>query len=37
MGYRPDLPDERHVTACPFTTSCYFGASLTIVGTLRYE
>jgi iron complex outermembrane receptor protein len=29
--------DERHVTACPFNNSCYFGASRTIVGTLTYK
>ena len=32
-----NLFDERHVTACPFNNSCYFGASRTIVGTLTYE
>jgi iron complex outermembrane receptor protein len=32
-----NLFDERHVTACPFNNSCYFGAARTIVGTLRYE
>jgi iron complex outermembrane receptor protein len=29
--------DEKHVTACPFNNSCYFGAARTVVGTLRYE
>ena len=29
--------DKRHVTACPFNNSCYFGASRTVLGTLRYE
>jgi iron complex outermembrane recepter protein len=32
-----NLFDERHVTACPFSNSCYFGASRTVVGTVRYE
>lgn len=32
-----NLFDERHVTACPFNNSCYFGAARTIVGTLTYE
>lgn len=32
-----NLFDEKHVTACPFSNSCYFGASRTVVGTLRYE
>lgn len=32
-----NLFDERHVSACPFNNSCYFGASRTVIGTLRYE
>jgi iron complex outermembrane receptor protein len=32
-----NLFDEKHVTACPFSNSCYFGASRTVIGTLRYE
>lgn len=32
-----NLLDKRHVTACPFNNSCYFGASRTLVGTMRYE
>jgi iron complex outermembrane receptor protein len=32
-----NLFDERHVTACPFSNSCYFGAARTVIGTLRYE
>jgi iron complex outermembrane receptor protein len=32
-----NLLDKRHVTACPFNNSCYFGASRTLVGTVRYE
>jgi iron complex outermembrane receptor protein len=32
-----NLLDEKHVTACPFNNSCYFGAARTIVGTLTYE
>jgi iron complex outermembrane receptor protein len=32
-----NLFDKRHVTACSFNNSCYFGASRTVLGTLRYE
>lgn len=32
-----NLLDERHVTACPFNNSCYFGAARTVVGTLTYQ
>jgi iron complex outermembrane receptor protein len=32
-----NLFDTRHVTACPFNNSCYFGASRTVIGTLRYR
>lgn len=32
-----NLLDKRHVTACPFNNSCYFGAARTITGTMRYE
>jgi iron complex outermembrane receptor protein len=32
-----NLLDKRHVTACPFNNSCYFGASRTVTGTVRYE
>jgi iron complex outermembrane receptor protein len=32
-----NLFDKRHVTACPFNNSCYFGASRTVIGTLRYR
>jgi outer membrane receptor for monomeric catechols len=32
-----NLLDKRHVSACPFSNSCYFGASRTVIGTLRYE
>jgi iron complex outermembrane receptor protein len=31
-----NLFDERHVTACPFHNSCYFGASRTVIGSIRY-
>lgn len=31
-----NLFDKRHVSACPFNNSCYFGAARTVVGTLRY-
>ena len=30
-----NLFDKRHVTACPFTNSCYFGAGRTVMATLR--
>lgn len=32
-----NLFDKRHVTACPFNNSCYFGAARTVVGSLRYQ
>ncbi|WP_157215653.1 TonB-dependent siderophore receptor [Flavisphingomonas formosensis] len=32
-----NLFDKRHVTACPFTNSCYFGAGRTVIGSLRYS
>jgi iron complex outermembrane recepter protein len=32
-----NLLDKRHVSACPFNNSCYFGASRTVTGTVRYE
>ncbi|MES2498517.1 MAG: TonB-dependent siderophore receptor [Pseudomonadota bacterium] len=32
-----NLFDKRHVTACPFSNSCYFGAARTVVGSLRYS
>ena len=32
-----NLLDKRHVSACPFSNSCYFGASRTVVGSLRYK
>ena len=32
-----NLFDKRHVSACPFSNSCYFGASRTVVGSLRYK
>jgi iron complex outermembrane receptor protein len=31
-----NLFDERHVTACPFHNSCYFGAARTVIGSIRY-
>jgi len=31
-----NLLDKRHVTACPFLNSCYFGASRTVTATVRY-
>jgi iron complex outermembrane receptor protein len=32
-----NLLDKRHVSACPFTNSCYFGAARTVVGSVRYN
>ncbi len=32
-----NLFDTRHVTACPFNNSCYFGAGRTVVGSLRFN
>ena len=32
-----NLFDKKHVTSCFFTNSCYFGASRTVVGSLRYK
>lgn len=31
-----NLFDKRHVSACPFNNSCYFGAARTITASLRY-
>lgn len=32
-----NLFDTRHVTACPFNNSCYFGAGRTVIGSLRFD
>ena len=32
-----NLFDKRHVTACPFNNSCYFGAGRTVIGSLRFN
>lgn len=32
-----NLFDKTHVTACPFHNSCYYGASRTVIGSLRYN
>jgi len=32
-----NLFDTRHVSACPFSNSCYFGAGRTITGSLRFN
>ncbi|WP_083671968.1 TonB-dependent siderophore receptor [Sphingomonas montana] len=32
-----NLFDKRHIASCFFNNSCYFGASRTVVGTLRYK
>lgn len=31
-----NLLDKRHVSACPFSNSCYFGAARTVMGSVRY-
>jgi iron complex outermembrane recepter protein len=32
-----NLFDTRHVSACPFNNSCYFGAGRTVTGSLRFN
>ena len=32
-----NLFDKRHIASCFFANSCYFGASRTVVGTLRFN
>ncbi|MDB5686252.1 MAG: hypothetical protein JWR77_841, partial [Rhizorhabdus sp.] len=32
-----NLFDKTHVSACPFSNSCYFGAARTVTGSLRYS
>ncbi|MGK6321415.1 TonB-dependent siderophore receptor [Sphingomonas sp. DT-204] len=32
-----NLLDERYISACPFSNSCYFGASRTVTGSLRFK
>jgi len=32
-----NLLDARYVSACPFSNSCYFGASRTVTGSLRFK
>ncbi|WP_423602050.1 TonB-dependent siderophore receptor [Sphingomonas sp. MS122] len=32
-----NLFDARHVSACPFNNSCYFGAGRTVVGSVRFN
>lgn len=32
-----NLFDKQHVSACSFINSCYFGASRTVVGSLRFK
>jgi iron complex outermembrane receptor protein len=32
-----NLFDKRHIASCFFNNSCYFGASRTVVGSLRYR
>lgn len=31
-----NLFDKRHVSACPFQNSCYFGAGRTVMGSVRF-
>lgn len=32
-----NLFNRRHVSACPFSNSCYFGAARTVTGSMRYR
>ncbi|WP_380876581.1 ligand-gated channel [Sphingomonas sp. DBB INV C78] len=32
-----NLFNKKHISACPFTNSCYFGALRTVVGSVRYK
>lgn len=32
-----NLFDKRHVSACPFNNSCYYGAARTVTASLRYS
>ena len=32
-----NLFDKRHITSCFFNNGCYYGASRTFVGSLRYS
>ncbi|PXA85280.1 hypothetical protein DMC25_15605, partial [Caulobacter sp. D4A] len=32
-----NLFDKRHISACPFNNSCYFGSARTVTATLRYS
>lgn len=32
-----NLFDKRHISACPFNNSCYFGAARTVTASLRYS
>jgi iron complex outermembrane receptor protein len=32
-----NLFDKRHIASCFFVNSCYFGASRTVVGSLRFN
>jgi iron complex outermembrane receptor protein len=32
-----NLLDKRYISACPFSNSCYFGASRTMTGSLRFK
>jgi len=31
-----NLLDKKHVSACPFNNSCYYGAARTVMGSVRY-
>ena len=32
-----NLLDKTHISACPFTNSCYYGAARTVIGSIRYN
>ncbi|QNQ07929.1 TonB-dependent siderophore receptor [Sphingomonas alpina] len=32
-----NLFDKTHISACPFSNSCYYGAPRTVIGSLRYN
>lgn len=32
-----NLLDKTHISACPFSNSCYFGAPRSVIGTVRYS
>jgi iron complex outermembrane receptor protein len=32
-----NLFDKTHISACPFSNSCYYGAARTVIGSIRYN